>query len=299
MKLVQYPFYCHDKNKESMQRMCAAVGITFEATNDFNRMKQGDYDYAWLPTQWVAPEQFPLHVKLIYGPQHFVFPDPAKEGVCGPKDSELSKRAIYLCLSDWIYTVFHEFSSSFRIPICPFPFGIKDLPPRDLSTASLDCIVYSKRRHPAILTHVLKTIQEMQLTSQTFSYGSYKDHEYQTALQHAKLIIWVGCHESQGFAFQEAMSRNIPVLVIDAETMFDEYNEYTSYRGVKELKATSASWWCAKGRCGEKIAPTDDLKATLTHMLANIHKYNPAEFVREHLSDKVCMERILTAFHQE
>ena len=66
-------------------------------------------------------------------------------------------------------------------------------------------------------------------------------------------------------------------------------------KGQKQLKATTASWWCEKGRCGEKIYSVDQLRPTLEYMLQNICKYSPASFVKEFLSDEVCMKRILDA----
>lgn len=301
MKLLQYPFNCHDKNKESMIRMCKVFNIEFEATNDRNRIKEDTYDILWLPTEWIEPNEIPLRVKILYGPQHFVFPDPLHHRVCvpkGPEDPFLSKRAFYICLSNWIEQVFLEFSPSFRIPLKAFPFGVKELPQRNLTNVSYDCIFYSKRRDPALYTSIKQTLQDMNLTFREFSYGSYRDSDYQDALQKTKLIVWLGCHESQGFAFQEAMSRNIPILVLDVESMFDEWNVYNHLKGQKQLKATTASWWCDKGRCGEKLHSTEEFETTLRKMLDNIEKYSPASFVKENLSDEVCMKRILDTFNQ-
>ena len=274
-----------------MERMCRAKGIVFEATHDQERLQIADYDILWLPMEWIDPTHLPPSIRILYGPQHFVFPDQANSGVCGPEDETLSKRSFYICLSPWVKDLYEEFSPWFKIPLVPIPFGIQQLPPRDLNTCTLDCIVYFKRRNPMELNKVLSILEFMKVKYQCFSYGSYQEHAYQQALQTTKCIVWLGTHESQGFALQEALSRNIPICILDAKTMYDEYKGYDSYRGTKDLKSTTASWW--DSRCGEKISNIDSLHETLTNMLTSISSYKPAEYVKEVLSDDVCMSRIL------
>ena len=42
MKLLQYPTTCHPKNTESMKRMCAAVNMEYEATDEQDRVADCD-----------------------------------------------------------------------------------------------------------------------------------------------------------------------------------------------------------------------------------------------------------------
>ena len=293
MKLLQFPDNCHPKNKESMLRMCMSHGIDYEVTSDWNRVKGNDYDILWLPTLWIEPNELP-NKKIIYGPQHFVFPDPTKPGICGPEDEELSRRSFYIALSKWVYDCYNEFSPWFKIPLRICPFGVKEMPARRIEDSTLDCILYYKRRDTVLIQRIQDILNTMSISYKVFTYGSYNECLYQDALQQTKCIVWLGCHESQGFAFQEALARNIPILVYDVDSMFDEYQVYDHLRGTKDLFATSASWW--DDRCGEKIHTLEDLLPTLQHMLGNIQSYSPAAFVREHLSDKVCMERMLKGF---
>ena len=43
-------------------------------------------------------------------------------------------------------------------------------------------------------------------------------------LQNSKYGIWLDAHESQGFALQEALSCNVPLLVWNISSMNQEYN---------------------------------------------------------------------------
>ena len=68
-------------------------------------------------------------------------------------------------------------------------------------------------------------------------------------------MISLDAHESQGFALEEAMSCNIPLLVSDAQTMYEEYNDgvnstYYNHRP-KKMLSTSVPYWSEQ--CGIKI----------------------------------------------
>ena len=44
------------------------------------------------------------------------------------------------------------------------------------------------------------------------------------AISRAPYCIWIGCYESQGFAFQEILSCNTPIFVINVQSLREEIN---------------------------------------------------------------------------
>ncbi len=294
MKILQYPADCHKKNWESIQRMCAQKNIVLEQTNDRRRLEQRDYDILWLPMFWVSPDELPGQ-KVLMGPHHFTFPDKSKGDICGEPNSEWSSRCVYTTLSTWVKELYHEFTESTTIPLCCLPFGVKELPKRQISECIYDCVVYTKHRDASDISFIESTLVKKGMEFCKFSYGSYKDEEYQNALQKTKFVIWLGSHESQGFAFQECLARNIPILVCDATDLYTEtFRYYEEYKGKKLLKSTTASWW--DDRCGIRITALDAFPNALIRMKHTYSSFSPQDFIRENLSDKVCMERILKAF---
>lgn len=290
MKLLQYPSdKLHHKNRESMTRMCKALNIEYEQTSDRGRLQKRDYDILWLPMFWISPDEVP-GAKILYGPHHFIFPN---NEVCGPVNEEWSSRCVYTSLSDWVQNLYGEFCSSSVIPFSPLPFGISLLPERDLTKATLDCIVYVKRRDPNHVKQIESVLQKKSLSYRIFSYGSYSDSDYQDTLMKSKFAIWCGSHESQGFAFQECLSHNIPILVCDATSMFYEVGSYDHFRGSKQLKSSSASWW--SNECGQLIEDRNNFEETLEKIQTNLPYYTPRKFIENHLSDEICMKRILSA----
>ena len=291
-RLVHYPDDCHPNNKRAMIRMCAAAGIEYEATNDRQRLQRADYEYAWLPMFWISPDEFPLNVKILYGPHFFIFPEGS---LLGPRNPEWAKRAVYIALSDWVLNLYNEFVKETVIPFAVLPFGInpaiEDVKP---NLKLIDCIIYFKRRNPAHLQYAKQVLESKGMTYRVFQYGSYSNDEYMRALKETKFVLWIGTHESQGFAFQDCLASNVPILVWDVMSMFDEWNMYERYRGQKNLYATTASQWSST--CGERIICEYELSNAIVNILTNIDKYTPREYILSRLSDTIAIKRILDYF---
>lgn len=291
MKLLQYPTDAHHKNLESMARMCAAWGIQYEKTNDRERLNRFDYDILWLPMRWISPDEFP-GMKILYGPHHSIFPEGA---LCGSRNEEWSTRCVYTTLSDWNYKVFQEFCANPAIPYAPLPFGLNTaIEDKSRYPKTMDCLVYYKRRDPEHLKYVTDVLKEKGLTFRVFSYGSYKNEDYMEALKSVKFVVWVGCHESQGFGLQECLASNIPMLVWDATSMFDEYGAFQEYRGQKQLLATSATKWSKM--CGEKFTTREEFPAALEKIQRSLTTYKPRDFILWENSDVRTMANILYQF---
>jgi chitinase len=109
-------------------------------------------------------------------------------------------------------------------------------------------------------------------------------------------MLVLDAHESQGFALQEAMSCNVPLLVIDAMSMYDEkcdgINSVYDFLKPKKLSATSVPYWSHE--CGVKINESNDLSDSIDKIMSN--KYTPREYIVRTLSDNVCMKRIIDYF---
>ena len=52
-------------------------------------------------------------------------------------------------------------------------------------------------------------------------YGKYSEQDYINALNEAKFGIWLGCTESQGIGLQEALATDLPLIVLDATSLFE------------------------------------------------------------------------------
>lgn len=289
MKILQVG-WAHPRNTEFMQRVAQKLGHTYVVANQ----PQEGYDLLWSPSNWIDPDQYP-NSKILFGPHFFLFPN-ANHALFTQAKPHHAKQCVFTCLSNWIVHVFREFApiETSYIPFKPLPFGL-DIQASTKSDPDYEVLVYFKGRHPSLLNFVTSTLDSLQIKYKVYTYGSYERSEYLSSLRKAKAVIWIGSHESQGFALQECLATGTPILVYDVKSMKDEYNGNYIYLGYKEaLKATSAPYW--DSRCGVKVYNNLEFLEVLPRFMANLDKYQPAEFIRETLSDEVCFSRMMAAF---
>jgi len=287
----------HHKNWNGIQLMCASMGIDFELVTDASRLTRFDYDILISVSRYLHPEQFPPHVKVIIGP-HF-FPE-SHTGMHGPL-CKTSERAVFNTLSLWNEKAHNDLYGSLVVPIVQFPYAVDvdRFSAKPADSAVYDCLVYFKHRDPALLHRTVEILQAKGVSHRCIRYGSYSEQQYMDELKQCKFMLVIDGHESQGFALQEAMSTNTPLLVLDATSLFDEIlDDGTSYwkqKTTKNIHATSVPYW-SDTECGIRITDISDLPSALDTMSNSYQTFTPREYVVRTLSPKACMQRILDYF---
>ena len=292
MKLLQVGD-SHPRNSEFIKRACILFNIEYYHTNSL-QFQDLQYDFIWSPMHWIHPDLYPTS-KFIFGPQFWVFPDRSHAFFTQSKPEHKS-RCIFVCLSDWIITLYKEFAdiANSNIPFVPIPFGLEDIQPKAAASFTYDCIVYSKARDPSILALCESTLKDRGLTYKVFRYGSYDRTDYIETLKQVRFAVWLGCHESQGFAFQECLATNTPIYLYDIKTMKEEFSGHFNYTHHKEqLVATSAPYWDAT--CGHKVYSNEEFVSALPAFIEALPIFNPAHYVQNTLTDRVCFQRFLDA----
>jgi len=284
---------CHHKNLDAIQRMCRKTNIELEISTDINRCRRSDYDILISNKHFFNPDQIPENIKIIFGPQLFVFPEGL---IVGSLNKKWSERCVDNTLSKWVEKCYLDVAKNMVIPTGQFPFAVdteKFHPTHNEKT--LDCLVYFKHRDPQVLQDIRQTLDKKKISYQVFSYGSYSEEVYLNTLQKSKFMLSIDAHESQGFALQEAMSCNVPLLVFDINTVYDEVGTtfFNNYMPL-ELKATSVPYW--SDTCGLKTTEIADIPSLVDQMLNTYQTFEPRKFIIETLSEEPCMQRILDYF---
>jgi len=297
MKIVSYKNEkAHNKNKIAFKQMCEDMGFEYLECNDISHIPSNT-DLIWSSMTTISPDSVPSQTKILFGPGFFVFPNPANSIFY----FEYRGKAVYTCLSGWVKTLFSEFIQGPRIDFtpCPFPVDIKKFCPDENPNKNNDILLYFKHRNPELKNKAIIIFEYLGLSYKLFEYGEYKEDNYIEALQRTKLTVWIGPCESQGFALQECLSINVPILILDAESMFDECDQktgrmyYANEVGKYNLRGTSAPWW--DERCGIKTENIDDMAELIPQMLNSLDSYKPREYVLENLSSSVCWNRLKVA----
>ena len=290
----------HRKNYQALSRMCQSCSIEYEETTDYDRLKRADYDMLMSTTSYVCPEDIPSSIKIIQGPHFFVFPN---DVLIGEENPAYDNRCVYNCLSEWNRNAFYECSSSYRMKLVTFPFSVNTdyFKPYDQCYDPIfDCILYIKHRSKALENQAIKLLEAKNLRYHVFRYGSYKEEDYMYGIRMSKFMIVLDGHESQGFALEEAMSCNVPLLVVDASSMYDETDDSGTtfiyeHLKPKKLLATSVPYWSEE--CGIKISNPSNLSDAIDVMMRIYKSFTPRKYILRTLSDKVCMERMLHYFN--
>ena len=295
MKFLQFQ-KAHRKNEAAFQRGCKLFDIEYYFTDDIHKISSFNPDFIWSPITWFEPTLFP-NSKILYGPHFFIFPSKDHPSY-GTFNSEYKSIAYYNCLSKWNINVHREFIENLKVPFICLPFGVDtDRFCPDTSTQKdIDCLLYFKHRHTDCLSKVVKNVQELNLSYKVIQYGSYNEQEYIETLKRVKCCIWVGSHESQGFALQECLSMNVPIFVWNAINMRDECtnNNHSFMEFSENLESTTVPYW--DDRCGKIWNIQNDMKTEINNFIESLNTYSPRSFILETLSDKVCFLNLLSVF---
>jgi glycosyltransferase involved in cell wall biosynthesis len=299
MKLVFYMKYGlpHHKNWEGIQRMCNSYNIDFEYTNSIERIKEENYEILYCMCNFIDPYIIPPSIKIIYGPQLWVIPEPP---MVGEYKKDLETRCVFNLLSQWVVDYVNELSPSVIMPTTCFPIAVNTdkFKPSIEAQKELDCIVYIKRRSLSLVNYTLALLNEKHIKYTVIRYGEYNETDYINLLSKTKFMITLDAHESQGFALQEAMSYGVPLLVMNATSIYDETNDrdVVTYAHLKpkKLVATSVPYWSEE--CGIKITNESELSEAIDKMRSSYNTFTPRDYVLRTLSANVCMKRILDYF---
>lgn len=222
---------------------------------------------------------------FILGPHFCVFPTNFVKSL----DSTINNNIVYNTLSEWVklYVFKQHLNDKLSLATLPFPVDIEKFKPDEsISNDSKNTIlIYIKNRNENDYNFIIDYIYNKYnlFNIAIFKYGSYNENDYINTLNKSKFCIWVGTHESQGFALQEALSLNVPLLVFNVTNMGQEAGFENDYNYLN-TKATVLSYWDEK--CGEFFTNKDDFIDTFNKFLLKLesNKYNPREFIINNLN---------------
>jgi hypothetical protein len=296
--------WLHHKNLNALMKY---KGIEVTNVNTLPDLLDS-FDLVYCPSSCVDVSLYP-GVHFVFGPHLSIFPDASQ--------LKLIRGSVYLQPSSWVLDFWKGYDCCKDIRLRVLPFGVDtelfrpltDLHLFSFKTPALravmsgegdaDCassmrngvkkdnvFIYFKRRKPQELLFVENILNFYNVPYRIFAYGSYSEVEYIEYLKGAKYGIWLDAHESQGFALEEALSMNVPLLVWNIRVMSQEYG--SSY---PHIVATTIPYW--DDSCGEVVYDWEDFTKVYSVFLSKLDSYRPREFVIKGLSVDVCSERFL------
>ena len=122
-------------------------------------------------------------------------------------------------------------------------------------------------------------------------YGSYREEEFQAALGKCRAMVFLCEHETQGIAYQQALSCGVPILAWDRGGFWQD-PEYFPDR-VQFTPVTSVPYW--DERCGRKFAEFSAFEGEWSEFWRSVKSgvYDPRSYILENLTLERCAQDYL------
>jgi len=240
------------------------------------------FDCVYSPSQTIDVKKYP-NSKFIFGPHFSVFPEKHHMDIIEGFNST------YIQPSEWVVKLWKSFPICQNIIIKSLPFGVDTLKFNQIKSIDQrnEVILYYKSRQPDELSNILNFLKSYNIQPKIFSYKNrYDENEYINCLHNAKFGLWLDAHESQGFALEEALSCNVPLLIWNVTSLNQEQG--TNYPNVP---ATTIPYW--DERCGEYFTDIEQLETTFNKFITNLTEYKPREYILENISIEKCEEKFI------
>jgi glycosyltransferase involved in cell wall biosynthesis len=281
MKVLFIQNSIHIKNLFAIQKYNINIVTIYNTNLDNINLRQ--FDVVYSPCCPIDVSKYPK-TKFLFGPHFSVFPEKHHMDLI-----KSSKNIIYVQPSDWARDVWRNNPLCKDIRIESLPFGVDTEKFNQIKPINErnKVFVYFKRRNPNEFNIIKEFLESFGISFRIFDYvHKYDENEYINYLHESKFGIWLDAHESQGFALEEALSCNVPLLVWNVNSMKQEHG--SSYGNIP---ATTIPYW--DSMCGESFIHPNELFNTFNKFINNVNNYKPRDYIINNLSIKKCEEKLI------
>lgn len=230
--------------------------------------------------------QIPKDMPIMYGPGVSAHPFDHKPGEC-PWEVREIRTLVVSC--DWFAEMYRPHVPS-HIPIEVWPAGIDTQlwsPPVN-KVRSGKVLIYDKIRwdrsyyDQALLAPIVKEVVESGRSVEYIKYGNYKEDQYFRLLDEVDAMIFLCEHETQGFAYLQALSKGVPIFVWERGGLWQDptlYPARVTFNGVRTTPYFDAS-------CGLSFRHFDEFQALYPSFLGREEDgyYEPRKYILNHLT---------------
>ncbi|UKT64388.1 hypothetical protein [Pedobacter mucosus] len=191
----------------------------------------------------------------------------------------------------WVKKMFDPFYGEEMVVSWPVGIDTEYWKPNSTNKTT-DFLVYSKflwnkeKNKADFLQPLLKILGEQNHSYKVITYGNYTHETLKATTDRCKAVIFLCEHESQGMAYQQMLSLNIPMLAWDREDFWIDPSFYPDK--VKFAPTSSVPFW--DKNCGVKFKDLTDFKSKLLLFLKQKEAgiFSPRSYILENLSLEKC-----------
>lgn len=184
-----------------------------------------------------------------------------------------------------------------QISVWPVGIDVDRWQPQDAARKPFDVLLYDKVMwdHDHYEFVLIEPIRCMLRTSgrafREIRYGFYREQEFQAALAECRTMIFFCEHETQGIAYQQALSSGVPILAWDRGGFWQDPAYFP--RRVKFEPVSSVPYW--DERCGIKFASIEQFDDAWRRFWDDYQsrQFDPRSYVLENLTLEKCADRYM------
>jgi hypothetical protein len=164
---------------------------------------------------------------------------------------------------------------------------------------TIDVLIYIKfpfdraKFEADLLRPIRECLRAGNYTFTELTYRRYFPAEYKSALRRVKAMIFLSAHESQGLAYQECLSSNVPVIAWNQGFWLDPIR--FSY-GLSVVEATSVPYF--DERCGTTFSDITAFRQKFDAFMQDVESasFAPREFVLETVAIEKSTDRMIEIY---
>jgi hypothetical protein len=226
--------------------------------------------------QAIEWKQRGLIARLLAGPNILVFPSDHADLIAAPE--------VDLCVTpaEWVCKMYEEDCQDLKGRCIAWPAGVDTeyWSPDPRARERREVVVFVKQAID-LLSASLRMLEQRGFAISMIRYGSYTQEEYRRALRRATFLIGFSASESQGLAWAEAWSADVPTFLW--------FQDHLAYRG-RILKTSTAPYLTE--HTGAFFQSVEELAHALDRWEVSPRPSRPRDWVSSNMSDEVCAERL-------
>jgi glycosyltransferase involved in cell wall biosynthesis len=161
----------------------------------------------------------------------------------------------------------------------------------------IDILLYDKvrwqydRYENELIAPIKSCLEQRGLKTAVIRYGFYREEEFHSLLGRSKAMVFLCEHETQGIAYQQALSCNLPILAWERGGFWQDPSYFPHQ--VQFAPVSSVPYW--DERCGVKFKDISEFPTKLEEFLDKLNRqqFAPRDYILENLTLTKCARHYL------
>lgn len=216
---------------------------------------------------------------LLAGPNLLVFPSEHADLIAAPE--------VDVCLTpaQWVCEMYVDDCPELRGRCVAWPAGVDTSywTPSPRAGESTKALIFDKQAKGPVgpISAYIPVLDRRGYQVEVITYGKYLPDEYLRMLRRSCLMVGFVTSESQGLAWAEAWSTDVPTLLW--------FQDHDTYQG-RTFASSTAPYLLAK--TGLFFSSLVEFEMVLTQWESTRQEFQPRQWVLENMSDEVCARQL-------